>query len=145
MDAGRFIVLVPIPVLPRTSVGEALRARAEDLRGRQARGEASEEEAGALAAIDGVLGASDGPAAGGNGRGGGGRPSEAPLLLKVEDVAVLLGVCKNHAYNLVARGEIPSLRIGKSVRVRRDALLAWLDGISAPEEALPAAGRRVRR
>lgn len=133
MDTGRFIVLVPIGDLPSTGVGGALGARAEELRERIARGEARPEEVRALCAIEEVLSAANGSRGGaggptgGAGTSGSGAPAEPALLLKVEDVARLLGVSKPHAYNLVARGEIPSVRIGRSLRVRRDQLLAWLD------------------
>jgi excisionase family DNA binding protein len=131
MDAGRFIVLVPIQELPRIGVAEELRERASGLRARQVSGEASAEEVLALRALDTVLSEGQATPANGNGNGaaaGGATLSEPSLLLKVEDVARLLEVSRPHAYNLVARGEIPSVRIGgKCLRVRRDQLLAWLD------------------
>jgi len=40
-----------------------------------------------------------------------------PIVLRVAEVAPLLGVSRSKAYELVARGEIPSVRIGGSVRV----------------------------
>lgn len=40
-----------------------------------------------------------------------------PILLRVSEVAPLLGVSRSKAYELVARGEIPSVRIGGLMRV----------------------------
>jgi excisionase family DNA binding protein len=129
-DTGRFIVLLPLQDLPHTGVGDALRGRAEALRARQAAGNASPEDCEALRAIDHVLGDDHATGANGNGNGAG----ELPLLLRVEDVARLLHVSKPHAYNMIARGQVPSVRLGASVRVRRDQLLAWLDEITADQQ-----------
>ena len=43
-------------------------------------------------------------------------------LLKSEEVAEILQVSKAHAYVLMKRGEIPTVRIGKIVRVRLEDL-----------------------
>lgn len=46
------------------------------------------------------------------------RPREdAPLLLRIPEAARLLGVSRTTMYQLVARGEVSVLRIGRSVRV----------------------------
>jgi excisionase family DNA binding protein len=42
--------------------------------------------------------------------------------LKVPEVAEVLRIARSHAYELVGRGEIPSVRIGRSVRVSRKEL-----------------------
>lgn len=47
--------------------------------------------------------------------------------LKVPEVAEVLRVARSRAYELVADGEIPSVRIGRSVRVSRRELDRWLD------------------
>jgi excisionase family DNA binding protein len=39
-------------------------------------------------------------------------------LLRSEDIAHILNISRSLAYQLVQRGEIPSVRIGKSVRIR---------------------------
>jgi excisionase family DNA binding protein len=54
---------------------------------------------------------------------------EAPTteVLKVTEVAEILRIPRSRAYDLVARGEIPSFKIGeRSVRVRRSALDAYM-------------------
>lgn len=48
--------------------------------------------------------------------------------LKVPEVAELLRVARSRAYELVADGEIPAVRIGRSVRVSRKELDRWLEG-----------------
>jgi len=47
--------------------------------------------------------------------------------LKVPEVAGVLRIARGRAYELVAEGEIPSVRIGRSVRVSRRDLERWLD------------------
>ena len=47
--------------------------------------------------------------------------------LKVPEVAEVLRIARGRAYELVAEGEIPSIRIGRSVRVSRRELEQWLD------------------
>jgi len=42
--------------------------------------------------------------------------------LKVAEVARVLRIARSRAYELVGSGEIPSVRIGRSVRVRREEL-----------------------
>ena len=49
-------------------------------------------------------------------------------LLRVEEVARLLGIGRSKTYELIARGELPSLRIGRLVRVPRHALDQWIAG-----------------
>jgi excisionase family DNA binding protein len=51
---------------------------------------------------------------------------ELPLLLTVEEAARVMRVSRNGAYNAVAEGVIPSIRIGRTIRIPRDALAAAL-------------------
>jgi excisionase family DNA binding protein len=48
--------------------------------------------------------------------------------LKVPEVAKTLRIARSRAYELVADGQIPSVRIGRSVRVNRRELERWLEG-----------------
>ena len=48
-------------------------------------------------------------------------------LLNVNDVAVLLQISKAHAYSLIRRAEIPSIHIGRSVRVRPSDLEEYIE------------------
>ncbi|MBX6764579.1 MAG: helix-turn-helix domain-containing protein [Rubrobacteraceae bacterium] len=53
--------------------------------------------------------------------------------LKVPEVAEVLRIARSRAYELVAEGEIPSVRIGRSVRVSRRELENWLKERRYPE------------
>jgi excisionase family DNA binding protein len=46
--------------------------------------------------------------------------------LKVPEVAEVLRIARSRAYEVVANGEIPAVRIGRSVRVSRKELDRWL-------------------
>lgn len=43
-------------------------------------------------------------------------------LLKVSEVAIILGISRSFAYDLVKAGEIPYIRIRQSIRVDREDL-----------------------
>lgn len=47
--------------------------------------------------------------------------------MKVSEVAEELRIARSRAYELVANGKIPSVRIGRSVRVNRRELERWLE------------------
>lgn len=49
-------------------------------------------------------------------------------FMKVPEVARTLRIARSRAYELVADGKIPSVRIGRSVRVSRKELDRWLEG-----------------
>ena len=50
------------------------------------------------------------------------------LVLRVVEAAEALGVSRAKAYEIVAAGEIPSIRLGRtSVRVPVEALRKWID------------------
>jgi len=48
-------------------------------------------------------------------------------FLKVPEVAKELRIARSRAYELVASGTIPAVKIGRSVRVSRRELERWLD------------------
>jgi excisionase family DNA binding protein len=48
------------------------------------------------------------------------------LMLRPTEAADAIGVSRSKAYDLIARGEIPSVRLGGSVRVPVDALRSWI-------------------
>jgi excisionase family DNA binding protein len=56
----------------------------------------------------------------------GGQPTVEPLLVTVEEAARLLHVGRSMIYELMNRGEIPSLRIGSARRIPVGALRAWI-------------------
>ena len=49
-----------------------------------------------------------------------------PLLLRPAQVGDALGVCRSKAYELIRSGQIPSIRLGNSVRVPVEALRRWV-------------------
>ncbi len=51
---------------------------------------------------------------------------EHAKLLKASEVAAILQVSKSNAYQLMQRGEVPIIRIGRSVRVRQIDLDAFI-------------------
>lgn len=53
--------------------------------------------------------------------------------LKVPEVAEMLRIARSRAYELVADEKIPSVRIGRSVRVSRRELEKWLEERRYPE------------
>ena len=52
--------------------------------------------------------------------------NEDRLLLRVSEVVRLLGIGRSTVYELIARGELPVIRIGRLVRVPRPALEEWI-------------------
>lgn len=52
---------------------------------------------------------------------------ECREYLKVPEVAEVLRIARSRAYELVAEGEIPAVKIGRSVRVSRKELDRWLE------------------
>ena len=51
---------------------------------------------------------------------------ELPLALRVEDLMPVLGIGRNTAYELVRSGQIRSIKIGRQIRVPRDAVVEFL-------------------
>ena len=50
----------------------------------------------------------------------------ARLLLRPHEAGQLLGVCRTKVYAMLASGELPSVRIGSSIRVPLEALRRWV-------------------
>ena len=48
------------------------------------------------------------------------------LLLKPSEVAEILGIGRSLIYELIARREIPSVRLGRCLRVPTEWLQRWL-------------------
>ena len=53
---------------------------------------------------------------------------ELPLTLRVEDLMPILDIGRNTAYELVRCGKIRSIRIGRQLRIPKDALVEYLSG-----------------
>jgi hypothetical protein len=58
---------------------------------------------------------------------------EAPLTISVPEAgAKYFGLCRNAAYDAARRGDIPTIKIGKLLRVPVRALERMLDRASEP-------------
>jgi hypothetical protein len=61
---------------------------------------------------------------------------DAPLTISVPEAGKrYFGLCRNAAYDAAARGEIPTIRIGRLLRVPVRALERMLDQACQPEPA----------
>jgi excisionase family DNA binding protein len=49
------------------------------------------------------------------------------LLLRPDEAAIVLGLARSTLYALLARGELPSLRVGNSLRVPAAELREWVE------------------
>ena len=58
-----------------------------------------------------------------------------PLLLTVPETARLLHVGKNTVYEMAVRNELPSIKVGRLVRIPRDRLVTWVHAKSRHEDA----------
>ena len=52
---------------------------------------------------------------------------DLPLALRVEDLMPILAIGRNTAYELVRSGQIRSIRIGRQLRIPRDAVVEFLN------------------
>lgn len=50
-----------------------------------------------------------------------------PPLLTVSELASVLRIGRNPAYQLVKSGSIQSIRVGRSIRIPRNALIRFLE------------------
>jgi excisionase family DNA binding protein len=55
------------------------------------------------------------------------REREQPLLLKPAQVCELVNLGRSKVYELLASQQIPSISVGRSRRVLREDLLAWIE------------------
>lgn len=51
---------------------------------------------------------------------------DLPLTLRVEELMPILGIGRNTAYELIRSGQIRSIRVGRQLRVPKDAVLDFL-------------------
>ena len=51
------------------------------------------------------------------------------LLLRPSEVSVRLGLSRSKVYRMIECGELPSLRMGRAVRVPRKAFEEWLSRV----------------
>ena len=51
---------------------------------------------------------------------------DLPLTMRVEDLMPVLRIGRNVAYELVRSGKIRSIRVGRSIRIPREAVIDYL-------------------
>ena len=56
-----------------------------------------------------------------------------PLLLKVEEAATLLGIRRSKFYELLQAGELPTVRIGRAVRIPNAAVRDYVQRLEAEQ------------
>ncbi len=49
------------------------------------------------------------------------------LLLSVEEAGKVLGFGRSRMYELINSGEVPSIRIGRLIKISPDALNKWIE------------------
>jgi len=52
---------------------------------------------------------------------------DVPLLLDATEASELLSLSRAKVCDMANRGEIPSIRLGRSIRIPRDPLLRWIE------------------
>ena len=62
---------------------------------------------------------------------------DGALLLTVEQAARLLRIGRGLCYELIARGELPAIRLGRVIRVPRFALEQWIARQAGVSTVLP--------
>jgi len=68
-----------------------------------------------------------------------------PLTLTVIDAARALGISRTKTYAMARSGELPTLRIGRAVRVPIAELRAWVASQSRLQQNRNTPADRVRR
>lgn len=53
-------------------------------------------------------------------------PDDLPLALDVEQVAQVLRVSRNTVYALIRSNKLRSIRVGRQIRITKEALLEYL-------------------
>lgn len=59
------------------------------------------------------------------------RPDGERLAIAVEEAAHLLGISRSLAYELCARGELPTIRLGRRLVVPKRALYEMIENVEA--------------
>ncbi len=49
------------------------------------------------------------------------------LLLRIPEVAETLGIGRTKIYELIATGELPTIRVGRAVRISVSTLQKWIE------------------
>jgi excisionase family DNA binding protein len=54
-------------------------------------------------------------------------PHDFPIVLNAEDIAAILGISRQGAYELMKQKGFPCVKIGRLKRVNRDAFFKWME------------------
>jgi excisionase family DNA binding protein len=65
---------------------------------------------------------------------------DLPLLLDAVEAGRLMSISRAKVLSLAASGDIPSVRVGGSIRIPRDSLKAWIDAQTKAPDWLQARG-----
>lgn len=52
---------------------------------------------------------------------------DLPMTLRAEELMPVLGIGRNTAYELVRSGKLRSIRVGRQVRIPKNALIEFLE------------------
>ena len=55
-------------------------------------------------------------------------PDEVPMVITVDGLMAILHIGRNTAYDLIHAGKIRSVRVGKQIRIPREAVIQFLAG-----------------
>jgi len=69
-----------------------------------------------------------------------GPPDDLPVVLTVEEAAAVLRLKRSTTYELIRQGQIPSFRVGRFIRVPRDALFRMAQ--QSGQDVRPAGGAK---
>lgn len=61
----------------------------------------------------------------------------APLLLRVTEVARLLGFCRATIYTMIARGDIAAVKYGNVTRIPAAEIPRWIEAHTVERTATP--------
>ena len=57
--------------------------------------------------------------------------NKVPMVITVDGLMTILHIGRNTAYDLVRAGKIRSVRVGKQIRIPREAVIQFLAGSEA--------------
>jgi len=55
------------------------------------------------------------------------------LLLTIPDAVAMTGYSRSFLYEHIGKGDLPVVRIGRTIRIRTDQLRAWIAGQQQPD------------
>jgi excisionase family DNA binding protein len=63
-------------------------------------------------------------------------------LYRPSEAAEVLGLSRSKVYELISRGNLPSVHVGHSVRVRAEDLAEWIRSLAAGDLTVSSGGRK---